>query len=94
VVCQLRFPRILKINEKQPADFQERIRDKYPLYQVTVEQQQQITLKIGAAEMPPTPHILQSEATNNYNFSSVDRKGSKVAYKPDVDFSCVVYFTL
>lgn len=72
VVCQLRFPRILKINEKQPADFQERIREKYPLYQVTVEQQQQLSVDIGGPEIPPTPRILQSEAINNYRFSSID----------------------
>lgn len=32
VLCQLRFPKLLKIAEKQPAGFQERIRDVYPLY--------------------------------------------------------------
>jgi len=74
VVCQLRFPRILRINEKPPADFQERIRDKYPLYQVAVEQQQQFSVDMGAPETPPTPKILQSEAINNYTFSSFDEK--------------------
>jgi uncharacterized protein (TIGR04255 family) len=75
VICQLRFPRILKINEIKPVDFQERIRDKYPLYQVTLEQQQQFTIDIGATnETPPTPRILQSEPINNYKFSSVDEK--------------------
>lgn len=74
VVCQLRFPRILKINGKQPADFQERIRDKYPLYQVAVEQQQQFAVELSASGVPPTPRILQSEAINNYKFSSLDEK--------------------
>ena len=74
VVCQLRFPRILKINDKQPADFQEIIRGKFPLFQVSVEQQQQFAVDFGAIELPPTPRILQSEAINNYKFSSPDEK--------------------
>jgi len=72
VVCQLRFPRILMINEKQPVEFQEKIRDKYPLFQVAVEQQQQFAMDIGAKDVPPIPRILQSETANNYRFSSLD----------------------
>lgn len=33
VICQLRFPKILKIAAELPAAFQERIRDKYPEYE-------------------------------------------------------------
>jgi len=62
------------INEKQPVEFQERIRDNYPLLQVTVEQQQQISLAIGAKETPPPPRIWQSEAAKNHQFSSMDEK--------------------
>lgn len=32
VVCQLRFPEILQISTVDPAGFQNRIRDRYPLY--------------------------------------------------------------
>jgi uncharacterized protein (TIGR04255 family) len=32
VICQLRFPTILEIAAKEPADFQERVRESYPLY--------------------------------------------------------------
>jgi uncharacterized protein (TIGR04255 family) len=74
VVCQLRFPRILMINEKSPAEFQERIRGDYPLFQVAVEQQQQIAMDIGGKEPLPTPRIFQSESVNNYKFSSADDK--------------------
>lgn len=33
VICQLRFPEILKIDVSEPADFQERIRRDYPQYE-------------------------------------------------------------
>src|SRR5215216_5336658 len=40
VVCQLRFPPILRIDSESPAMFQERIRSEYPLYRRTVAQTQ------------------------------------------------------
>jgi uncharacterized protein (TIGR04255 family) len=36
VICQVRFPSILRIASEQPVDFQERIRERFP--QLTVEQ--------------------------------------------------------
>lgn len=37
VIFQLRFPTILSINAKEPVEFQERLRDEYPLYNDTIE---------------------------------------------------------
>lgn len=34
VACQLRFPTILKIGVQEPAEFQEKIRFKYPVYEI------------------------------------------------------------
>jgi len=69
VVCQLRFPRILSINERVPVDFQERIRKTYPIYNVAVEQQPQLIVEPG---MNPLPKFIQNELINNYSFSSDD----------------------
>lgn len=38
VICQLRFPTILSIDTREPADFQETIRAAFPRYQCQVEQ--------------------------------------------------------
>ena len=34
VLCQVRFPAILKIAQSQPAEFQERVRDRFPVLEV------------------------------------------------------------
>ena len=72
VVCQLRFPRILSINETLPAEFQERIREIYPLFEMTTEQQQQVTIDAVADDAEPIPRLVQVEKTKNYKFSSAD----------------------
>ena len=33
VICQLRFPTILSIDTREPADFQETVREAFPRYQ-------------------------------------------------------------
>lgn len=72
VVCQLRFPRILSINEKEPVDFQEKIRREYPLLNVQTEQEQQFTFDAVAKDSMPMPRMLQGESNKNYQFSSDD----------------------
>lgn len=37
VLCQLRFPEILMINSQLPAQFQEEIREEFPLYSTSME---------------------------------------------------------
>ena len=37
VVCQLRFPTILAISAREPAEFQEAVRGDYPVYQRRME---------------------------------------------------------
>lgn len=72
VVCQLRFPRILSINEKPPADFQDAIRKEYPLFEVKTEQQQQVEFNPIGGDTIPVPRIVQIDKTNNYQFASAD----------------------
>ncbi|MFR1260789.1 MAG: TIGR04255 family protein [Oscillospiraceae bacterium] len=61
VICQLRFPDILKIEAHEPADFQDAIRQVYPQYAKRIEQlpPQNAGGKIGrtvnnTSSFPPT----------------------------------------
>jgi uncharacterized protein (TIGR04255 family) len=69
VICQLRFPRILKINAELPAAFQERIRAAYPVYsepraeanvQILPEWARMVGIDLGLG------------AGQTFNFSSAD----------------------
>lgn len=64
VICQLRFPTILSINSKEPADFQEAIRQNFPRY--TRMEENAVKIVNGKpTPQPPTP---------NYQFISADGK--------------------
>ena len=67
VICQLRFPEILMINEKAPAAFQDLIRDEYPSYTAKKER--------PAPKITGTPGHFSLEnppETTNYQFVSAD----------------------
>lgn len=63
VICQLRFPDILKIQAQEPFEFQEAIRADYPRYQKQVE------------NLPPKQEngkLVPQGTVNNYQFLSAD----------------------
>jgi uncharacterized protein (TIGR04255 family) len=68
VICQLRFPRILSINENAPAEFQDKIRDNYPLYNMLINKEQQLTFDPSNK----LPSIFSAEDIKNHVFSSED----------------------
>ena len=55
VICQLRFPTILSINNVEPADFQERIREDFPQY---ARKQDVLPPQIVNGKPEPQPHQL------------------------------------
>ena len=57
-ICQLRFPTILSIDTREPADFQETIRAAFPRYQCQVEQAPGVN---GAAAKNVNNHPFLSE---------------------------------
>ncbi len=67
VICQLRFPQILSISANAPVDFQEAIRDTFPIYKQLKE--------IAAPKLTGTPGNMtlgKQESTTNYQFTSAD----------------------
>ena len=59
VICQLRFPTILSIDTREPADFQETVRAAFPRYQCQVE-------KLPGVNGEP------ARTVNNHTFISED----------------------
>lgn len=67
VICQLRFPVILSIDSRPPADFQELIRDEFPKFHANKE--------IAAPKVTGSPgnfNLENQPPTNNYQFVSAD----------------------
>ena len=69
VICQLRFPTILSISAREPADFQEAIRREFPQYKRLQEQQQP---RVSGA--PGNLRVEEGERVTNYQFLSADGK--------------------
>ena len=70
VILQIKFPTILSINAKEPVDFQDAIRQQYPIYQLAVENEQEINFAIGGDGMLPS--IVQRQQHKNHHFISED----------------------
>lgn len=70
VICQLRFPTILSVSAREPADFQEAIRRTFPRYAVRKE-----TLPPKVIQAPGQPARLeQLPPIINYQFLTEDGK--------------------
>jgi uncharacterized protein (TIGR04255 family) len=73
VVCQVRFPPILRIDADLPADFQDRVRGEFPNFTQTSEFK--IEIPPGIGDQVPAEllrQVLQSSGGKNYEFSSAD----------------------
>ena len=85
VICQLRFPTILTINNVEPADFQEIIRDTFPQYARRQDMPAPQPLPAGAAGMPkPVP-------VTNYHFLSADNHWKLNLTKDFIALSTIRY---
>ncbi len=76
VLCQLRFPPILRIETNVPADFQEAIRSQYPNF--AEGPQLKLELPPGLVQQLPSEVVSQLvqgpvPTTKNYEFASEDR---------------------
>lgn len=74
VICQLRFPTILKIDTEVPSEFQEHIRHKFPVYQESNEGED-FQLPDGMSQLIPREFMESFPIRGNlrYQFLSGDR---------------------
>ena len=87
VVLQVKFPTILSINSIEPVVFQEAIRAEYPIYQVAIENQQEISLQQSGDSLFPT--LVQNQQQKHHMFITMDG-----LYKIDLTSSFISISTL
>jgi uncharacterized protein (TIGR04255 family) len=78
VICQLRYPSVLKIEANAPAEFQDRIRRAFPYFE------RANVANIGAGQQLPAElvQIFAQQFTANYVFRSED-KTAEIHLSPD-----------
>ncbi|WP_411728636.1 TIGR04255 family protein [Methyloglobulus sp.] len=85
VICQLRFPPILKISHEEPVDFQDKIRLHYPLFETTRTQiPAELSKFVQQFDLP-----LQSDIA--YNFKSEDQRWNLTLTKDFIALSTSSY---
>lgn len=70
VVLQLRFPKILSLNSVEPAEYQEKIRKEFPIYQLQVEQENQVVIQNDGNTVIPS--VVNNASNKNHCFISAD----------------------
>ena len=86
VICQIRFPSILSIDAKEPADFQEAIRSVFPRYAVKQDRlPPKVSVVNGNAQVENQPSV------TNYQFLSTDNKWKLNLTRDFISLSTVAY---
>ena len=91
VICQLRFPTILRVETSLPADFQECIRAAYPLFQ---ERQVLQGTGLPAEIQGVIPEELQQllpKGGRHFDFTSVDREKSITLHRDFLSLTTTKY---
>lgn len=77
VVCQLRFPPILKIDSEIPAKFQDIIRERFPNYSETTN----LNINVETNLQSPIPHSLLQKINHQNNFKNYEFKSDDGIWK-------------
>lgn len=72
VAYQINFPSILSIDAEEPVAFQERIRDKFPIYVKQVRKENQVAINVDNNN--PMPFFQKQQERNEHLFISKDEK--------------------
>lgn len=87
VICQFRFPAILTIGTKEPADFQEAVRSMFPRYAVRQDQPGPKITGLGT----PEARLEAQQAVVNHNFVSADGRWKLNLTKNFISLSTIAY---
>lgn len=73
VICQLRFPPILKIDSEIPAQFQDFIKEEYPIYEELTEIQSEVPSRLSP-QFPESiiKQLSKTVVNKNHGFTSID----------------------
>lgn len=87
VICQFRFPTILSIGEKAPADFQDAVRSMFPLYAAKEDQPAPRITGLGTpgVRMEPQKPVI------NHHFISADSKWKLNLTSNFISLSTIAY---
>jgi uncharacterized protein (TIGR04255 family) len=69
VICQVRFPTILRVESELPSNFQDRIRENFPLFKESSEEEIAIPPEVAKVF---GRQFVEAMPGRNYNFSSED----------------------
>lgn len=91
VIFQLRFPTILSINGKEPVDFQDAIRETFPIYQLSNESEQTIELQQQGQTMIPS--FIRKAEIKNHAFINAEGTWKINLTSNFISISTRTYFT-
>lgn len=93
VICQIRFPSVLKIESQVPFEFQEIIREDYPLFSETTE----LPMELPKEITDQIPNNVRNAISfpiisrKNYKFSTDDEKWSINLTSEFIALTCLEY---
>lgn len=87
VICQLTFPTILRIDNEDPVNFQEKIRTKFPIYQLSTNFSQEINNELLLSKIVP-PSILTSKS---HSFTSESGESTVALNKQAISITTNAY---
>src|SRR3954447_14983779 len=82
VVCQVRFPPVLRIPETKPVEFQELIRERFPEF----ETEQRVLFQVQVSAQNPQPAASSQPLSKFYKFQS-PRRGATTVHLAEDFFS-------
>ncbi len=74
VICQLRFPAILRIDSAPPVEYQERLRKNYPLFKENQSQDLKLDLPVDLSSILNANNPFPFRVQTSYEFVSADGK--------------------